>query len=228
MMKLNGEAYARDGFLVTDSWVNEPELFRFRREVDRLAADSPEHGGVRNGLEKSAILRTFGESDQMFSLASMFLDRPITLTRLTIFDKTPSANWKVPFHQDLTIAVSERRQTPGFGPWSIKEGVHHVQPPVEILENTISLRVHLDDATDDNGALRVIPESHKLGRLTRSQIGKKLSTGKSAYCSVRAGAAMAMSPLLLHASSAATVAGHRRVLHYEYVGCDLPNGLAWA
>jgi hypothetical protein len=45
---------------------------------------------------------------------------------------------------------------------------------------------------------------------------------------VAEGGVMLMRPLLLHASSKCRTGAHRRVLHIEYAGCDLPSGLQWA
>jgi hypothetical protein len=64
--------------------------------------------------------------------------------RAIYFDKTPDSNWNVAWHQNLTIAVRERRDAAGFGPWSVKAGVPHVQPPVELLEHLVAVRLHLD------------------------------------------------------------------------------------
>jgi hypothetical protein len=65
--------------------------------------------------------------------------------KATLFDKTPDANWLVPWHQDLTISVKERVDIDGFGPWTVKAGVLSVQPPVSILERMLAIRIHLDD-----------------------------------------------------------------------------------
>jgi hypothetical protein len=81
----------------------------------------------------------------------------------------PNANWKVPWHQDVTIAVQERVEAEGFGPWSIKADVLHVQPPGEVLEHMISVRLHLDNCGEKNGALRVIPGSHLQGRIPEEE-----------------------------------------------------------
>jgi len=50
------------------------------------------------------------------------------------FNKTRSSNWKVVWHQDLTIAVRERSDVRGFGPWTMKAGILHVQPPQEVSQ----------------------------------------------------------------------------------------------
>jgi ectoine hydroxylase-related dioxygenase (phytanoyl-CoA dioxygenase family) len=147
--------------------------------------------------------------------------------RAIYFDKSPDQNWLVPWHQDLTIAVRSRIALTGFGPWSMKDGVPHVQPPIEILENIITLRLHLDDCDERNGALRVLPGSHRQGQLTPSEILAFQSTVPEFICNASAGDALLMRPLLLHASSRSQASRHRRVLHIEYAGCELPVGLEW-
>ena len=94
------------------------------------------------------------------------------------FDKTESANWKVPWHQDVTIAVKSRVEVDGFGPWSTKKDVLHVQPPDYVLEKMLSVRIHLDDCPATNGALRVIRASHRNGKLAETAIEKALVTAK--------------------------------------------------
>lgn len=151
--------------------------------------------------------------------------RPV---RALLFDKTPDANWKVPWHQDLSVAVAERRDVGGFTGWSLKEGVWHVQPPADLLGRMITLRLHLDDCGPDNGPLKVIPGSHREGRLSRERIEWWKTRGEVVECHVQAGGALLMRPLLLHSSSPATKPSHRRVLHVEFAAEPLPEGLRWA
>jgi ectoine hydroxylase-related dioxygenase (phytanoyl-CoA dioxygenase family) len=148
--------------------------------------------------------------------------------RTLLFDKQPGANWKVTWHQDLTIAVKERRDVDGFGPWSIKDGIPHVQPPAELLARMITLRVHLDDCFAENGALRILPGTHQSGRLSPADISDTRARVDEIVCEVPRGGVLVMRPLLLHASSAAVSPRHRRVLHLEFAAEDLPEGLAWA
>ncbi len=74
------------------------------------------------------------------------------------------------WHQDVTNAVQERIETEGYGPWSIKADVLHVQPPAEVLEHMISVRLHLDPCGEENGALRVLSGSHTSGRISDEDI----------------------------------------------------------
>jgi ectoine hydroxylase-related dioxygenase (phytanoyl-CoA dioxygenase family) len=143
------------------------------------------------------------------------------------FDKTPDANWKVAWHQDLSIAVREEKAAPGFSGWSIKAGAIHVQPPAEILASMLTVRLHLDAAGDENGALRVIPGSHQHGRLDSAAIDRLVEQTQPVTCLVGKGGVLLMRPLLLHASSAAVRPTHRRVIHLEYSADTLPHGLEW-
>ncbi len=144
-----------------------------------------------------------------------------------LFDKIPQANWKVPWHQDLTIAVRQRIEAPGFGPWSVKNNLPHVQPPTEVLEKMLTLRLHLDDCHADNGALRVLPGTHHQGKLSATQIQAARQDGEEVVCEVPAGGVLLMRPMLLHASSPASVPSHRRVLHFDFAAQELPHGLQW-
>jgi hypothetical protein len=152
--------------------------------------------------------------------------RPV---RAIYFDKSASStnNWGVSWHQDVTIAVRSRANVAGFGPWSEKDGIPHVQAPAHLLEQMITLRLHLDACDETNGALRVLSGSHKYGRVEGSALIGLRKECPEEVCDVSAGGALLMRPLLLHASSRSHSDGHRRVLHIEYAGFDLPEPLHW-
>jgi ectoine hydroxylase-related dioxygenase (phytanoyl-CoA dioxygenase family) len=134
----------------------------------------------------------------------------------------------VAWHQDVTIAVRERREAAGFRPWSVKDGAPHVTAPAECLEQMLTVRLHLDDADEENGALRVLAGSHRFGRLSEERIDELTSELPQVVCCARAGDALLIRPLLLHASGRSANARRRRVLHIEYAGFELPGGLAWS
>jgi len=216
------------GYVVLRDVMPASELPALRTEADQLLVGSSERGGVRNVLAKSALFGDLAASAALTSIAEEVLGPEARPTKLTIFDKTPRANWNVPWHQDLTITVNARVDAPGYGPWSVKDGFPHVQPPVDVLENTLAIRLHLDDTPRFNGALRVLAGTHTLGRLSRSAVAELCDRLEATACSVPAGGAMLMSPLLLHASSRASSPCRRRVLHFEYSAASLPEGLAWS
>jgi len=182
---------------------------------------------IRNLLDAVPAIRRLAASPAIRGLVEPALGAQAFPVRGLLFDKTPQANWKVPWHQDLSIAVKEKRDLAGFGPWSIKAGVVHVQPPPAILEGMLAVRIHLDDCGDLNAPVRVIPGSHLRGRLGAREI-RQASTAPAVSCTVGAGGVLLMRPLLLHASSAAQSPLHRRVIHLEFASGPLPGGLEWA
>jgi ectoine hydroxylase-related dioxygenase (phytanoyl-CoA dioxygenase family) len=149
------------------------------------------------------------------------------LTKAIYFDKTPNSNWYVIWHQDITINVKEKVETEDFTAWTKKAGVHGVCPPEEILKDTITIRVHLDDADETNGALKVVPGSHNK-KLSDEEISLITQNSIPYICDVTTGGIQIMKPLLLHASSKATSQKHRRVIHLEFNSMELPAGLEWA
>lgn len=99
---------------------------------------------ARNLLQLSAI-RSLVQTPEVRRLVEPILGKNSFAVRGTLFDKTPEANWKVIWHQDISIAVKNKIDTAGFGPWSQKMGVQHVQPTAPILEQMVSVRLHLDE-----------------------------------------------------------------------------------
>lgn len=220
--------FEHHGFAVIERMVAPDLLESLRAEADRLLATADHRAGVRNALSRSAVLSQVARSGPPAEVAREVLGPQARPTKLTVFDKTAAANWKVPWHQDLTISVRERYDVDGFGPWSVKDGVPHVQPPLSVLQSILAIRLHLDETPPNNGALHVLGGSHRLGRLSDAEVDELRGQLREDICAVPAGGAMLMSPLLLHASKPAESPTRRRILHFEYSAADLPEGLAWA
>lgn len=142
------------------------------------------------------------------------------------FDKPENSNWYVAYHQDLTISVDKRLDIPGFGPWTVKQNQFAVQPPLDVLENNFTIRIHLDDTDAVNGALRIVNGSHRKGIYRPENID--WSKEQESVCNVPKGGIMIMKPLLLHSSSRTTNRKKRRVIHIEFSNRELPVGLEWA
>lgn len=219
------QSIERDGFEITEGVLDQSAVKELRVAVVQLPR--LHRGGARNLLSDSEACAALASSEALTLIAGRILGAELIPVRALFFDKTPTANWRVPWHQDTAIAVAERIETPGFTGWSVKDGVPHVHPPAAILESMVALRIHLDDCDEDNGPLRVIPGSHHEGRLTTEQIEAWRQRVPEVACCSRSGGILAMRPLLLHASSPASLASHRRVIHIEYAAGRLPNGLRW-
>jgi hypothetical protein len=190
----------------------------FRRSQDVFA--------IRNLLGEVPALWPLLDTPALRELLGEFFPTGCHLTKAIYFDKPAGSNWLVAWHQDLMINVDRRpADLSGFGPWTAKAGWVAVQPPVAVLENTVTIRLHLDDCDASNGALKVVPGSHLGGVVPAETIAAH--TGTATSCVVPAGGAMLMKPLLLHASNRSTSNRPRRVVHLEFSAAELPDGLAW-
>ena len=148
------------------------------------------------------------------------------MSKAIYFDKPPQANWHVNWHQDVPINVDKKIKLKGYTSWTKKQDIHSVCPPEEILKNIFTIRVHLDDADNKNGALKVIPGSHNK-RLSDTEIQTITNNSVPFICEIPAGGIQLMKPLLLHASSKSINQKRRRVLHLEFTSTELPKGIDW-
>jgi len=223
----------RDGYAILENWIDNYPLELLEKEFQNVGIDhraSQRAGrafGLRNLMTAVPLTRELAISESLRSIVEPFLGSSARVVRTIYFDKHKDANWKVAWHQDLTIAVREKVNVEGFRAWSMKAGITHVQPPVSLLEHMLTIRVHLDDTGEANGALRVLPGTHRFGRLEPDQIQHWKQHQQLVVCSVKRGGVVAMRPLLLHSSLPALNPTHRRVLHFEYTSSDLPSGLEW-
>lgn len=221
------------GFACVDNVLDEDEVNRLIEVLESKSKtdSSLRKGGgtfaIRNLLEEVPDIAALAGSAKIHRLVEPILGGDSFPVRGILFDKIPGANWLVPWHQDVTIAVQKRVEADGFGPWSMKAGVPHVQPPAEILENMLSVRLHLDSCDETNGALRVVPGSQKLSRIPEGSIPEFRERLGEHLCVVGRGGALLMRPLLLHASSPSESPSHRRVIHIDFAASSLPHGMRW-
>jgi len=217
------QQFARDGFLIVENVLTMDVIEQIRSMLDALQRD---RANVRNVLAAAPRIRKSLRSSGVFELAEELLAGEPRLTRAILFDKKPGANWAVGWHQDVTVAVLRRLDVPGFAGWSVKEGITHVHPPVDVLQQMVTVRLHIDDCAGQNGPLQVLSASHLHGRLSDDGINQ-WSQRSAVTCVAAAGSAILMRPLLLHRSLPAKAPSHRRVLHLEFATAELPGGLEW-
>jgi len=222
-----------EGFTIINTVYNE-------NEIEKLISL------IENNTENRLDTATFRKSQNLFAIRQFHKEIPETLpyifnqnlkdiieatfgegyfiTKSIYFDKPEKSNWFVAYHQDLTISVDKKIEIENFENWTIKQNQFAVQPPKEILENNFTIRIHLDNTTKDNGALKVISESHSKG-IFRVE---NLQTENETICEVEKGGIMIMKPLLFHASNKTTNNERRRVIHIEFSNQILPDGLEWS
>jgi Phytanoyl-CoA dioxygenase (PhyH) len=222
MMTSVGE-FDRQGFTIVESVLSQPQIEDTTEHIDRIALGT---AGTRNLLDYDWCVELVDVLKSDDTIARLLPFDPVAV-QCTLFEKTIDRNWLVPLHQDLSIPVRERCDNIHLSGWSHKEGILYVQPPIEVLENLVAVRIHIDDCSSDNGALRVVPGSHDRGRISPADIATLKIANEERSCEIKQGSALVMRPLLLHASSKASSPNRRRVLHFLFGSASLPLGLQW-
>jgi len=202
------------GFAIVPNVLGRTDVDALLAELSR--AELPRSkAGIRHALKLPTVAR-IASSAPLLRIAQEALGSDAFPFRATLFDKSPTANWLVVWHQDTALPLRERREIPGWGPWSIKDGVNYAHAPARALSQVLALRVHLDDSMAENGPLRVLPGTHTLGVLTDEALHDLSVRIVSVDCLVLGGGVLAMRPLIVHASSKSQSEIPRRVLHIEY------------
>ena len=203
-----------DGFAVLPGALRPSEMDTLRADLDK----TPLHrsrAGARHMLGNASVA-ALAADPRLLEIVRQVVGAEARPFRATLFDKSPTSNWLVVWHQDTALPLRERHELPGWGPWSVKEGVIYAHAPATALEQVLALRVHIDDSNDRNGPLRVLPGTHTMGVLTDDAIERLASQIAAVDCLVAAGGVVAMRPLIVHASSKSLIEMPRRVLHIEY------------
>jgi ectoine hydroxylase-related dioxygenase (phytanoyl-CoA dioxygenase family) len=213
------EPIQKQGFAVIPEILTPNEVDELLDEFGRV--DLPHsRAGVRHAM-KIPTVATVARAARLMEMVQETLGRNVFPFRATLFDKSPTANWLVVWHQDTALPLQERREVPGWGPWSVKDDVIYAHAPERTLSQVLALRLHLDDSTAENGPLRVLPGTHTLGVLTDEALHDLSTRIVAVDCVVPRGGVLAMRPLIVHASSKSQSDAPRRVLHIEYAASSV-------
>lgn len=148
--------------------------------------------------------------------------------RIVAFNKSETANWGVPWHQDRIIAVAEKADLAGYRNWTCKSGTWHCEPPKPVLDEMVFVRIHLDDNDRSNGAMEIAVGSHKSGFVPSAQAEDVANTFPIETCTAKRGDVLILKMLTLHASKPAQVNAGRRVFRIDFSPSQLPPPLSWA
>lgn len=222
-----------DGFTIIDKVYNEKEINKIISLIENTTENTTENATFRKSQDLFAIRQFHKEipetldfifNQNLKDIIENTFGKGFFITKSIYFDKPEKSNWFVGYHQDLTISVDKKMEIENFENWTVKQNQFAVQPPKEILENNFTIRIHMDKTTKENGALKVIKNSHSKGILRIENLEMEDET----ICEVEKGGIMIMRPLLFHASSKTTNNERRRVIHIEFSKQELPNGLLWS
>lgn len=220
---MDPEFLARRGTATLFSGLGAAALAQITDAVDAALAGGP---GARGLLREEAAREIARELREMLVVAGLLrADAPAV--QAIAFNKTPGANWKVPWHQDRQFPFAERVDAEGCTGWSRKDEADYAEPPGEVLAGLLAMRLHLDPCGPENGPLRVLPGSHREGILDAESVQRWQKEGNEEALCAGLGDVILMRPLLLHASSAASRPGNQRVLHFVFAETPLPQPARW-
>jgi hypothetical protein len=194
-----------DGFSVLPGFLPPERVAALRGEVERLYAAEGESAGSEFRQEpNSRRLANLADKGPLFldliavppilnEIASV-LGPAFKLSSLNARSANPNSDSSQPLHCDMGAIADDR------GYW---------------VCNTVWM---LDDFTEQNGALRVVPGSHRLGKLppNPTHSDEILVTGS-------AGTVVVMNAHLWHGGTANRTAFPRRAIHGFYCRWDRPQ-----
>lgn len=224
-----------EGFTIINNVYNENEIEKLISLIENVTENDSDNATFRKSQDLFAIRQFHKEipetldfifNENLKSIIESNFGSGFFITKSIYFDKPEKSNWFVAYHQDLTISVNKKIEVENFENWTVKQNQFAVQPPKEILEDNFTVRIHIDKTTKDNGALKVINNSHSKGILRIENLDFEKET--ETICEVEKGGIMIMKPLLFHASNKTTNNERRRVIHIEFSKQQLPAGLEWS
>jgi ectoine hydroxylase-related dioxygenase (phytanoyl-CoA dioxygenase family) len=215
------------GYWIEENILTHSECDRVLRLLSERKI-SRSRAGARNLMAIPEII-ALAENRRFLEIGEKIVGKKLVPYKATLFEKTGKANWLVKFHQDTALPLERNTNLEGWGPSSKKQGMTFVHAPTSALSRILAIRIHLDASTSSNGPLRVIPNSHHKRIQNDAEFDRCVKRQREVCCPVGKGGVIAMSPLLIHASSKSSSDEPRRVLHIEYApALDLGNRIRLA
>lgn len=231
MYKKNKVELEIKGYTVLDDFYSHDEInlilecIKDYKSIGNSLLKTKDVFAIRQLLKSIPELSHFIFNSKLKELIFSLYKSDYFLTKAIYFDKPTKSNWFVPYHQDLSISVNKKADLENYVNWTFKKNQYGVQPPIEILNDTITIRIHLDYTNENNGALKVIPKSHLNGIIRTNSEQWNIKNEK--VIEMKRGGIMLMKPLILHASNKTTNHKKRRVIHLEFNNHQLQKPLDW-
>lgn len=212
------------GFVVADVQLTEDQRDYIATSLPSVA---DQRGASRGLLSHPTVLRLI-QHRQISQLLRSLTGRDLVSVAARLLDSGRAAEPSAPWHQDRLVAVRERLDVEGYGPWTTRIGISHVEPPLSVLHQMVVVQIHLDDAAEGTPALRILPGSHRAGKLTAEAIRLRVEAQAAVTPLIPRGALVVMRPLLLHATATASChSRHYRVLEMKFAPPEAITPLQW-
>jgi hypothetical protein len=195
-----------DGFLLFPSLLSPNQVALFNRRIEELFTLEGESSGaefktepgarrIANAVDKGRIFETVIETPEVLEAVEAVLGPDFKLSSLNIRSANPHNGCAQPLHVDGGALPDAAGSSVCNSVWM------------------------LDDFTERNGALRIVPGSHKWGRAPEpgaKPTGETLVTGK-------AGDVVVMNAHMWHGGSENFTDRERRAMHVYYTRGDMPQ-----
>ena len=212
-----------DGFTILENIYTQDEVNNILQNLEKH--DIQKAFGVRYFLKSNPLFHKLIFNNNILTIIKNIAPQA-NIIKSIYFDKPPHANWIVNWHQDLTINVEDKVENKDYKNWRVLKDRTVVQPPLSVLENIFTIRIHLDKCTAENGALRIVKKSHLQGIVPLQGMTSDLSKMEK-ICEVNQGGILIMKPLLFHTSRRTENNKNRRVVHIEFCDAQLAAGVKW-
>jgi ectoine hydroxylase-related dioxygenase (phytanoyl-CoA dioxygenase family) len=194
------------GYLILPDFLSEAEVEQYRARVEELFAEEGDRSGgefkqepgarrLANLVDKGEIFESAIQRPEVLECVEAVLGPDFKLSSLNVRSASPHSDTAQPLHVDSGELPDERGNAVCNSVWM------------------------LDDFTDQNGALRLVPGSHRWKRLPEPGAqgeGEILVTGK-------AGTVVVMNAHAWHGGSANRTDRQRRAMHVYYTRGDKPQ-----
>lgn len=216
------------GFALLEEVFTPSEVANWiERLGEATGAPASADGNARDVLAACPDVESLWRQPPLEEVVRSTLGPAAGLVRATYFDKTSGSSWAVPWHKDLSLpvrpGVSVDPHKTVWGQVIEKDGRPSAEAPLSVLRGMLQLRINLDDQTDRNGSLAVLPGSHRDGKTVQ------MDGYHATPVYGRAGSVMVLRPLVAHASGhTRDESAHRRVLALEFASQPtLPDNFEW-
>ncbi len=201
----------RDGYLEMDGFMGPNLLDELRRRIGQLFLSEGEGAGsefkqeeqtqrLANLVDKGEVFERAIAMPEILERVAHVLGPQFKLSSLNARSANPHSTWVQPLHADMGAIPDEK------GYW---------------VANTVWM---LDDFTEENGAVRVVPGSHLWGRLPPGALAD-LQASHPDECLItgRAGTVIVMNAHMWHGGTANRTDQPRRAMHGFYARWDKPQ-----
>ncbi len=202
--------YQKDGYVLVKNLFSQDEINRLIQEVEGGDRVNKTAAGISDSKGKAAKLAIWFELGQDIWSAASTCPRIINNIRILLGEEAAFFHGKVMLKEARSGGAWEWHQDYGY--W-YNQGF--------IFPHMISAFIALDPATVENGCLKVLKGSHKLGRLEHGQVGSQTGADPTRIkqlesmfelveCEMSAGSVLFFHSNLLHSSAANESDHHRR------------------